>query len=394
MVYGFIYYTECGQSTISMKNKKYFCYEIYKNISIWSTQNGVKYNPCSIYSGSYATTDTVDIGQVWNNPAHQDLKRCVETDTPISGCQVCYDEEAVGRKSRRQSVKQTWEDFLHDTNIDLDKPQGIDYSVGNLCNLKCVICGPNNSTAWISDWEKLYPENNIESYKYNKNIQNLLSDKDTLSNIRSIHFHGGGEPLLSNNHYDLLVKIKEAKGLADVKVFYNCNGTTIPTQQVLDIWEECLLVEIYLSIDDMGERFNYQRTGADWNTLVANIKTMEKILPHNHMFKINCVWSYLNLYYINELYDWYQANLSTNRYGDPVDFILQKGLGPCSISQLPADTKDLLRQRFIGYPQLTSIVDSIPKGNSSVKFWTYVNKLDKIRKTSFNKVCPEWSKLI
>ena len=98
-----------------MKNKKYFCYEIYKNISIWSTQNGVKYNPCSIYNGSYATTDTVDIGQVWNNPAHQDLKRCVETDTPISGCQVCYDEEAVGRKSRRQSVKQTWEDFLHDT---------------------------------------------------------------------------------------------------------------------------------------------------------------------------------------------------------------------------------------------------------------------------------------
>ena len=112
------------------------------------------------------------------------------------------------------------------------------------------------------------------------------------------------------------------------------------------------------------------------------------------MFKINCVWSYLNLYYINELYDWYQANLSTNRYGDPVDFILQKGLGPCSISQLPADTKDLLRQRFIGYPHLTSIVDSIPKGNSSVKFWTYVNKLDKIRKTSFNEVCPEWSKLI
>ena len=99
MVYGFIYYTECGQSIISMKNKKYFCYEIYKNISIWSTQNGVKYNPCSIYSGSYATTDTVDIGQVWNNPAHQDLKRCVETDTPILGCQVCYDEEAVGRKN-------------------------------------------------------------------------------------------------------------------------------------------------------------------------------------------------------------------------------------------------------------------------------------------------------
>ena len=393
-MFGFCYYIKYGKSTISIKNKKYFCYEIYKNLSIWSTQNRVNYNPCSIYSGSYATTDTVDVEQVWNNTAHQYLKDCVETDTPIVGCQICYDEEKAGRKSRRQSVKQTWEEFLHDTNIDLERPQSIDYSVGNLCNLKCVICGPNNSTAWIGDWKKLYPDNDINPYKYDKNIQNLLGDDNTLSNLRNIHFHGGGEPLLSNDHYDLLCKIKQLKGLGDVKIFYNCNATTIPSKKVLDIWEECLLVEIYLSLDDIGERFNYQRTGADWNTVVANIETMKKILPHNHMFKINCVWSYLNLYYLDELYDWYKENLLTNRYGDPVDFILQKGLGTCSIRELPIETKNVLLNKFDNYPQLSKIVQSIPSGSNTGTFWSYINNLDTVRKTSFKTVCPDWSKLI
>ena len=283
---------------------------------------------------------------------------------------------------------------MYDTSIDLDKPQGLDYSVGNLCNLKCVICGPNNSTAWITDWKKMHPDHDIEPYKYDKNIQNLLSDQDSLINLRNIHFHGGGEPLLSNDHYDLLCKIKQVKGLGDVKIFYNCNGTTLPSQKVLDIWEECLLVEIYLSLDDVRGRFNYQRTGADWNTVVSNINTMKEILPHNHMFKINCVWSYLNLYYLDELFDWYKQNLFTNRYGDPVDLILQKGLGACSIRELPHKTINLLTNKFIGYPQLSAIVKSIPPGKNTGTFWPYIKNLDKIRNTSFEEVCPEWSKLI
>jgi len=402
MAFGFTSYTNFGEQAMSdklnkdsiIKNKKYFCYEIYKNISIWSTQNKVNYNPCSIYQGTYATTQDVDIKSVWNNSEHNRLKQMIETDTIIPGCRICYDEEQNGRKSRRQSVKKNYEDFLQDTDIDLDMPQGIDYSVGNLCNMKCMICGPHNSTLWISDYKAMFPKKSIDGVKYNKNIQKLLDNDETLGNIRSIHFHGGGEPLLSNTHYDLLVKIKQVRGLGDVRVFYNVNGTVIPDQRILDIWSECLLVELYISLDDIGDRFDYQRTGATWKQVTDNIETLKKIMPHNHMFNINCVWSFLNLYYLDELYDWYKQNLPTNRYGDPVNFILQKAQGFFQINSLPAPTKDILKNKFANYEELYNIVNEIPDGTDNTKFWNYVDQIDGVRNNDFRKLCPEWSKLI
>jgi hypothetical protein len=383
-----------SNETDKLKNKKYFCYEIYKNISIWSDQNKVNYNPCCIYDGTYATTQDVDIKSVWNNSGHKRLKQMIETDTIIPGCRVCYREEEAGRKSRRESVKQNYEDFLKDTNINLSLPQGMDYSVGNLCNMKCMICGPNSSTLWINDYKAMFPKKSVDGFKYNKNIQKLLDDADTLSNIRSIHFHGGGEPLLSDNHYELLNKIKQVKGLGDVKVFYNVNGTVIPNQRVLDIWSECLLVELYISLDDVGERFDYHRTGATWKQVTDNIKTLKKIMPHNHMFKINCVWSFLNLYYLDELYDWHKQNFSTNRYGDPVNFILQKAQGYFEINSLPTPTKDILKHKFANYEELYNIVNNMPDGTDNTRFWNYVDQIDSVRNNDFRKICPEWSKLI
>ena len=69
-----------------MQNKKYFCYEIYKNLAIWSFNGNLSYNPCSFYSGYIKTSDTFDIAQVWNSPEHNQLKSMVDQDLPIPGC--------------------------------------------------------------------------------------------------------------------------------------------------------------------------------------------------------------------------------------------------------------------------------------------------------------------
>lgn len=379
-----------------MKEKKYFCYEIFKNLSIWSTQDKITYNPCSIYKGYYKRTSEVNIAQVWNSPEHQALKEMVKNDIPIPGCQRCYQEEESGRKSRRQSVRETYENFHADTTINLDSPTGLDYSVGNLCNLKCMICGPNNSTAWISDYQLIYPENSFEQYKYKKNLQKLIEDDSMLKNIKTLHFHGGGEPLLSDIHYKLLKKIDQAKGLGDVRVFYNTNATVLPDKKTLDIWEKCLLIELYFSLDDIEHRFEYQRTGASWKQVVKNIEIFKNIMPHNHLFKINCVWSFLNLYYLDKLYDWYETSLKTNRYGDPTELIFQKAIGEFEVLYLKTSTKNILLEKFKKYPALQNLITpiSISDDFDNQEFWNYVKKIDSVRKTNFQNVCPEWFNLI
>lgn len=378
-----------------MRDRKYFCYEIYKNLAIWSKNGQLGYNPCSFFKGYIKTADSFNLDEIWNGPERAELKRCVETDTPISGCSVCYQAEENGLISRRLSSYRLYEEYHQDTNIELDAPQGIDYSVGNLCNLKCVICGPYSSSSWLPDYQKLYPLQTIEQYKYDKLNQIEIDNPEVLRNIKTLHFHGGGEPLMSNNHINLLKEVKNIKGLGDVRVFYNTNATQKATDELLNLWSECQLVELYFSIDDVGDRFNYQRTGANWNSVVDNLMWYRENMPHNHMFNINCTWSYLNLYYLPELIDWYQTNFLTNRYGDPVNLAFQRAIGEFNIVYLSDAVKKLLLNKFLKYPQLQEIVNSIKTDNKEhTTFWNTVQKIDQVRQSDFKTICPEWSTLL
>jgi hypothetical protein len=377
-----------------MHSKDYFCYEIYKNIAIWSKDGKIGYNPCSFYEGYIKESDHLDLNDVWHQAEHKQIMMLVETDTPVPGCSSCYRAEAAGLESRRTGAKQLYEEYHNDTNIDLSSPQGLDYSVGNLCNLKCMICGPSNSTAWVPDYQILHPGARIANY--NKNYQLKLTRPELLQNIKSIHFHGGGEPLLSDTHYELLLKVKEVKGLSDVRVFYNTNGTVKVSDKVLALWEECKLIELYFSIDDVGNRFEYQRTGASWNQVQSNINWYKDIMPHNHMFNINCAWGYLNLYHLDELVDWYRNCMTTNRYGDPTNLIFQKVSGEFAINKVSHNTYNALVSKFQQYPELLALVNTLDVVDfpDHSTFWKYVNMIDSIRGNDFNSLYPEWSKLL
>ena len=381
---------------MSTQNKKYFCYEIFKNLAIWSFNGKLSYNPCSFYSGYIKSSDQFDLTEVWNSDEHQKIKDLVMNDTPVEGCSTCYQAEERGLESRRNGSKLLYEMHFQDTNIDLEGPQSIDYSVGNLCNLKCIICGPNNSTSWISDYQTIYPNKDISNFKFDKFNQIEITDTKLLKNIINVHFHGGGEPLLSNNHINLLKKIKEVKGLSDVHVFYNTNGTVQASDELLSLWAECKLVELYFSIDDVGPRFDYQRTGASWDILIDNLNWYKENMSVNHMFKINCTWGYLNLYYLDELVDWYDAEFCATRLGDPINLIFQNAIGKCAVNSLPANIITILTKKFEKYPSLLGLLKSIPVDNTQNHntFWNYIQKIDNLRKNNFSDVCPEWSNLL
>jgi hypothetical protein len=258
-----------------------------------------------------------------------------------------------------------------------------------------VICGPQSSTAWIPDYQRLHPTVSINVLQYQKFNQIEIDNPDVLKNITSVHFHGGGEPLLSSSHVNLLKKIQAIKGLADVRVFYNTNGTQRVGQDTLDLWAECRLVELYFSIDDVGARFDYQRTGAEWSTVQDNLQWYHSNMPHNHMFNINCVWSYLNFYWLPELVAWYRTNFATNRYGDATNLIFQRAIGNYTITHLSSNAVQYLEQRFAQYPELLELLYSIPIDNAPhTKFWQEINSIDSIRGNDFKAMCPEWSKLL
>ena len=380
-----------------MIHKKYFCYEIYKNLAVWSTANGrIGYSPCSYFSEYIKETDSIDIAGIWNSPERAALTNAVENDQPIAGCARCYQEEANGLVSRRMSSRNQYEIFLEDTNIDLSGPQGLDYSVGNLCNLKCVICGPHNSTSWIPDYQQLYPSRPVHMFKHRKNEQIILTDAESIKNITVLHLHGGGEPLLSNNHIRLLELLRDNSSISQLRVYYNTNGTARAAQSTIDLWSQCRLIELYFSIDDIGTRFEYQRTGASWNSVTENLEWYKQQMPHNHLFNINCTWGYLNFYYLPELVDWYQKHFSITRFGDNINLIFQKAQGTTSLDYVSTELYKLLEKRFENYPDLLALLSTLTIDDTYQHdtFWNEIGKIDAVRNADFRTLCPEWSKLI
>jgi hypothetical protein len=113
------------------------------------------------------------------------------------------------------------------------------------------------------------------------------------------------------------------------------------------------------------------------------------------MFNINCTWSYLNLFYLDEICDWYNTHFTTNRYGDPTNLILQKATGEYSLDHVSSATYNVLLNKFKNYPNLLEIVRSLKINNlPHTKFWNSIAALDQIRNTDFKTICPEWSQLI
>jgi MoaA/NifB/PqqE/SkfB family radical SAM enzyme len=183
----------------------------------------------------------------------------------------------------------------------------LDFWTGDTCNLRCVICGPHYSSAWKEELK--LPKHEIKS-NINKTWRDLPLDE-----IKYIHFNGG-EPLLSKEHVDLLDSIVNKK---QVHLNYNTNATIRPSDKLLALWAEFKLVQLDFSIDDIEERFEYQRYPAKWKEVTDNLTWFIQYCPVNCMFAINTTLSILNQKNIDNTKAWIKENFNENRVGDPIE---------------------------------------------------------------------------
>lgn len=291
------------------------CIDPFKNLNISNVNNKISISPCCWIEPK--ETQTIDFV---NNEYLNSIRLSWLLDNFPQECFSCQKLENANMFSRRMGANQWYEDNnLNNTDIELVR---IDYWTGDLCNLKCVICGPKNSSSWKQEIGIPIVERKVTNNKIWKTLD--------LSTIRYIHFNGG-EPLLSKEHVSFLLDIPH-KNL--VSLFYNTNGTILPDSSLLNLWEQFKLVEIYFSIDDIGERFNYQRYPAKWNDVVNNLQFFKDKCPVNCVFGVNTTLSILNNNNYENLLKWLSNNFFVNRVNDPVEYQKQLAHGILSLENV------------------------------------------------------------
>lgn len=353
------------------------------NIDLKTNDQQVYFNQCCGKLG----VDLLEDGEnIWNNKKLIPLRELNDNNIWHQGCWYCQSTERSGLTSFRTSMVEKF-----GIKRDLVGPGRIDLLFDTGCNLACRICGPHSSTYW----QKHLRDNNIqfESHLSDKSRVNeaidLLKSID-LSNLEILQFCGG-ETLMGNNYWRVVEYLATAIPHAKDKLLigFQTNGTQTIDPRYYELIEKFHLVKIVVSLDGIGDRFNYLRWPGNWNQVTDNLLQLKENLPNNVMFLVEETYCLLNLFYYRELAEWVNANFNSNRLGDPIDHnkhvVAHQHL---DLSNITHEYYESIKSQHIVNLLPTNWEESPEKIKAMID---YVEKFDRIRDQDWRKTFPEVS---
>lgn len=309
-----------------------------------------------------------------------------------SGCARCWQDEDAGIKSKRQL---DYEHVFNNQDPELNSIKVLSTTFGNTCNLACRTCKSFASSRWAAEEEKLskvFPDIAIykhqQFYKDAGFIQKIL---DRSQDVIHLEF-AGGEPFIAGTeeHLAFLDSIM-LHNPQDVTLHYVTNTTVFPDDRFWQRWEKFKKVDIQLSIDGIGEQFEYNRWPANWQQCLNNIdKYQEKNVGNIQLSISHCV-SAFTVYYLPEFINWCQLKGLPEPYLGPVARPEQY-----AITVFPESVKTAITEKLKQH-NLDHIVALLwSKDDSQLfdKFRNYVIILDEQRNQNFARTFPELNQLI
>ena len=329
----------------------------------------------------------------------EDLRNKFKNGEKPSGCTNCWAEESAGKTSKRMNMIYKMQSSLKNWTPDSEPAlKYIDFKLGNVCNLKCRICGSWSSSKWAQEemdyGENLRAKEHLKQGGWPKRNPKFFDDlKEDLKHVEYFDFTGG-EPFMIKDHFKILMYCVEKGYAKNIDVHYNTNGTQLPPQEIFDLWAYFKRVEIAFSIDDIGEAFEYQRHPAKWRAVNQNLVKFKEMKTPNMDFQICSTVSIFNVFNLAKISLWvaqYQPrDLYVNTCFQPVVF---------NIQTLPKQVKDIVTDR---YHMLTDYQPSIRFMNAEDRDSPQIRaqrkakilQTDKYRKENFGDVFPLLNKVL
>jgi len=379
--------------------------------------------------------------EIWNNDNMRRIRQQVLHGERPAECEPCFVLEDQGVESLRQrhiagvipeSRITLYPNALNGMDSNFKMPfefPTMEIKLNNLCNLKCRMCHPMDSTSW-NDWkevEEFYiKENNFmvkaikdlnlmrKPYldKFDDNPNWWTSLEKLLPYFRRVEF-AGGEPLMDPQHYLILDMLKPYGHQTEIK--YATNGTTLGISKgrtIYDYWPHFKSVAVNISIDGIDDVYNYIRGNGDWNQVVKNIKEIQKIPNVSRIVGAVAV-QVSNVLTLDEMIAHFLDELGIVFYTNIVKYpnvlsvqVLPPHLKILSVQRLNAVKDHVPRFKHVKenpilldltLKQIDGIINYINATDQSDKWEDCVEfnrRLDKTRNQSFTDVTPEFKNYV
>lgn len=247
--------------------------------------------PCQMTGYELGNLRENTIQEILQNQPLRELKQTIAQGQWHTACEMCKQNESVNNFSARTSrgVDQDVK-LAIDSDIDFFYLQDICVNWSNLCNITCVYCNPETSTAWQS--VKKIPINYVRNQQ--EDLVQLAREQG--SHIRGVML-GGGEPLLQKTLPDFI----DALDPSMCRVIVTTNlSVDINNNNIYQRLKNFKNISWMISFDNAdARRFEYVRKGAIWQQFYNNLLQLKHDKQHvwaHPAYSIYCALDLENYY--------------------------------------------------------------------------------------------------
>ena len=250
----------------------------------------------------------------WNNENYKELRRALTNNERPERCEVCWHNEDSGIVSNRQQWEEdNWNEFADEIEVNDDysvtnSPKWIELKVSNFCNLKCIMCSTHSSYKRVKDLDIItkYQEKGHETRLLRPTtlFDSLNEWPDLWEHVHTLQFTGG-EPIINQEHYDLLDSIPQhLKHKIKLRYASNLSHIKFKKYDLVKIWNEFKTVNIKISMDGVGDVYNFIRQDGDWDNVYTNMMVLDSE-PTIDVAAGITIQSH-NIYHMPEFYDFWK----------------------------------------------------------------------------------------
>jgi len=374
--------------------------------------------------------------EIWNNDTMQRIRRQVLNNERPPECAPCFNLEDQGVESLRQRhiagiIPEARINLYPSTPLQEKMPFEIptmELKLNNLCNLKCRMCHPGDSTSW-NDWAEIkdfykdegriiyqmVEEHNLENKplldKFEDNPGWWTSLEKNLPYFRRVEF-AGGEPLMDPQHYRILDMLAPYGHQIEIKYATNLTMLGKSNRTVWEYWPKFKSVAVNVSIDGMGASYEYIRGNASWEELINNIKQIQSIPNISRIVGAVAVQA-SNVMILDKMIKYFLDELGIVFYTNMVQYpnVLSAQVIPIELKDIAVSRLELIKKELSNFKlvkqkpilhgitlnQINGIINFIQAKDQS-HLWKdcieFNHRLDKTRDQCFEDITPEFKKYV
>lgn len=341
--------------------------------------------PCCVSTQFVGSCTKQSLNDLFYNEHMESLRQSMIDGQRPNGCSHCWTLDDQNLKSNRRWHMEFYGKKFYTEWLDDPAIRSIDFRPSNICNFKCRICNPDASSLVTLERLQLSKDSEQITKLKNINAQGRWFDDDStfidqmislLPSLVNIEFYGG-EPFLLKQLPKFLQHAIDSGNAKNIKLHFNTNGSVFP-ESLLKYFTQFKQIDIAISIDNIGPRFEFER-GGDWSSVEDNVRKFSN--QPNLDISIMPTVNIQNVLYLEDIILW--AN--TNNYRIVFNYL--DGPAQFNIENLTDAAKELVISKYQNHthPELKNISNRIKNsaGSDGKQFVYHMKKLDQHREQSF-----------